>query len=445
VKPWTQSHGGEVWAYNTGLIDFSANINPLGPSKKALNSFKAGKVEHYPPPYSEVLRFRIAEYVGLNDENVTLCNGSIELVKDFCSLFLNKTDGALILEPTFSEYERFSKVYGKDSEHLLPELKYTHTGDEVISSVDENTRIIFICRPNNPTGFAMPEEGLRAILDFTASQDVYVFLDEVFIEFSLQKSLAPLVNEFRNLFVLRSFTKFFALPGLRIGYGIGSPEIIEKLNEIKPPWNINIFAHDAALASLKDKQYMQRTKAAVSKEKKFLTKKLSEIGLRIYPSDANFLLLRYHWNAGEVKKDLLKMGLLIRDCSNFYGLDTRFIRVSVRRREDNLLLIKALKKHLESVVERGRDCEYYPCHFEGQDCTFCFCPFYPCKDGERGRFITGKRGNLVWTCKDCVEIHKPVVVEKTLNLLGDCEVDLLGSEKLLTIMRKSMPDPSRER
>jgi histidinol-phosphate aminotransferase len=431
-------HGGEVWDFAKKPIDFSANINPLGLSPLALKALENWKIVHYPPPYPEKLKSKIADYVGVGVENVTIGNGSMELIKDVCCSFLKKKDATLILGPTFSEYKRFSKIFGKDAKELLPEKDFDYNVNEILRAIDENTRIIFICRPNNPTGSMMPEEGIRKILEFTKERGILLFIDEAFIEFSGARSLAPCIEEFENLFVLRSFTKFFALPGLRIGYGIGSARIIKKLEVLKSPWNINIFAHDAAITSLKDQTYVRKTKKFLEREKTFIKREVEKLGITAYASRANYFLLKYNWNSKEVKEELLLKGILIRDCSNFFGLDTRFIRVSIRNRVDNLKLVGALRNYLLFGMKRGRECKYYPCHFEDQDCTFCFCPFFPCEDNTKGEFIVGKKRGKVWTCKNCNDIHKLEIVEKISKNLGKNDLKVLDLKARLVVKNEVM-------
>jgi histidinol-phosphate aminotransferase len=422
------THGGEVWDYGLKPIDFSSNINPLGPSREALKALQSWKVEYYPPPYCPELKAEIAKYIGVKEKNITVGNGSMELIKDFCSTFLEKSNNTVVPEPTFSEYERYSKVFGKTVMQVLPEVEFEHSANEIIKAVDPDTKLIFLCRPNNPTGSAMPEEEVREVIEFVQKDDIMVFLDEAFIEFSALSSFAPFVEDYPNLFVMRSFTKFFAIPGLRVGYGVGSPEIINRLEDIKAPWSINIFAHDAAIASLRDRAFMTRSKKIIIREKKFLEKEIKKLGVRVFESNANFLLLQHNWNAKEVKKGLLEEGLLIRDCSSFYGLDARFIRICVRRRKDNKRLVDALGKQALIGVKKGVECSYFPCHFQGQDCTFCYCPLYPCGDEKLGRLIVGKKGKKVWTCKDCRRIHEPVNVEKIHRILGDKRIEDLDEK-----------------
>jgi histidinol-phosphate aminotransferase len=429
----TQPHGGEVWDYDPRPIDFSANINPLGPSKSALRALKSWKVNYYPPPSSDKLKREIAGYIGVKEDRITLGNGSVELIKDFCSIFLRKSDTSIILEPTFSEYERHSRIYGKRVKRVFANKGLEHSSKEVIAAFDDKTRIVFICRPNNPTGSALTESELEDVIEAARRDDILVFLDEAFIEFSDLRSYAPSVEDYPNLFVLRSFTKFYALPGLRLGFGIGTPGVIKKLEEIKSPWNVNIFAHDAALASLKDNSYAKRTKRHNKAEKAYLKREIERIGIKVYESHANFLLLSYNWNSKQVKQELLKEGLLIRDCSTYHGLNTRFIRISPRTRKDNLKLLAAIKKQAILGVKKGKECNYYPCHFEGQDCSYCFCPFYPCEDENLGSYIRGKNRKVVWTCKNCRHIHEPHIVKKITAFLGDKEIEGFDMKKRLEI------------
>ncbi len=433
-------HGGDYWDHDLGTIDFSANINPLGPSKRALKTIEKWKINFYPPPYSPRLRSAVAGGLGVGEDCITLGNGSIEVLRDFCSRFLDKANTALIAGPTFSEYARFASVYGRGARYVLASEDncFQHRAEDIISSVDVSTKVIFICRPNNPTGSVMAEEDLTRVLEFAQEKDIYLFLDEAFIEFSQSRSLAPMVEKWDKLFVLRSFTKFYALPGLRIGYGVSNPGIIEDLERVKTPWTVNIFAHDAALESIRDKVYFEKTKKLIEKERRFLASEISNLGVKVYPTDANFLLLKYNWNSRDVKTELLKEGLLIRDCSTFNGLDTRFIRVSVRGRKDNLMLVKALEKQVKRGMRKGRECEYYPCHFEGQDCTYCFCPFYPCEDERLGKNIVGKKGTRVWSCKDCRWIHEAETVRKIQTLLGEDDIEELSRERRLEIKEKAM-------
>jgi threonine-phosphate decarboxylase len=434
------THGGEVWNYGELLIDFSSNINPLGPSKAVQKELQPWKIGHYPPSDSKDLRVETANYLGVNVDNIILGNGSVELIKDFCSIFLEKKDSVVIAEPTFSEYERYARIFGGDLNFILPQRDFKLTSTDVINGITEDTKAIFLCRPNNPTGEAIPTADVRRLLEFSMERGIFVFLDEAFIEFSSLESFALLVNIFNNLFVLRSFTKFFAIPGLRVGYGVGNPNLISKLDMIRTPWNVNIFAQDAAIASLKDKKYSKRTKKFVEKEKIFLTRKIRELGIKVYDSKANFLLLRHEWNSRELKKALLREGLLVRDCSEFHGLDTRYIRIGIRQRGENQRLIEALKKHIIRDVKKGADCKYYPCHFSGMDCTFCFCPFYPCLDEKRGSFIVGKRGTKVWTCKECAEIHDPKKVKLILSQSMAEEIENLSKKERQKIKTSVMTD-----
>jgi len=409
-------------------LDFSSNINPLGPSDRVLGCLDKKKIEHYPPAYSPLLRKKIAGYLNVNVENITVGNGSAELIKDFCSTFLSREKSAVVLEPTFAEYSRFAKIYGKNVTHILPNTEFCFTNEDVLKTLNTDNGLIFICRPNNPTGHSIPENDLDTIIEHAKKDNILVFLDEAFIEFSNIKSYTDRVNEFKNLFVLRSFTKFYAIPGLRAGYGVGSKEIISKLENQRVPWNVNTIAQDAAILSLSDKDYQLKTKNLISSEKEFLKKGIEELGIKVYDSKVNFLLLRHCWKSKNLKKRLLMEGLLIRDCSTFKGLDERYVRVSVRTRDDNKKLINSLDKALKEGIDKGENCYYYPCHFKGQDCTFCFCLFYPCMDKILGKMITGRHENKIWTCKNCNKIHTPRIVEALVEELKGEVVQGLDEE-----------------
>lgn len=433
-----QIHGGDVWSQKKRPIDFSANINPLGPPEAVKDVLGSWKMEYYPPADPIQLKKRIAEKLGVKAENITTGNGSIEILKDFLAQFLERGK-ALILEPTFSEYHRLTTGFKGNTHRLLPDRGLEHSKSSIMSMISPDTRMIFLCRPNNPTGHSLSRDIVHDLLDYCEEKGVFLFLDEAFIEFSDDESLTPLVREYDRLFVLRSFTKFYAIPGLRAGYGVGSPEVIRRLEEIKTPWNLNIYAHDAVIACLDEKDYAKRSRDLIKTEKRYLEHEISSLGIKVYPSKANFLLLRYNWNSRDVMSNLLKKGILIRECSNFYGLDTRYIRVCVRGRVENQELIKALGEEVKKGIKKGAECAYYPCHFQGQDCTFCYCPIYPCAEEDLGTWIIGKRGTRVWSCKGCQATHRRDAVKEIKVALGgniDEPLDSGDREKFFDIIKR---------
>ncbi len=355
-------HGGEIWdvVNKTGLsredvLDFSSNINPLGPSQKAIESIKSnfGQIPFYPDPDSVTLREAIAHHFkGISRWNVIVGNGSTELIYLFADVFMEKDDVALIPAPTFSEYERAAKKAGARPKHIkLTQSFQVETGS--FTREMQGTKAVFLCNPNNPTSILMSRTDLTEIIEKALEENALVFLDEDFMEFVDEEKRFSLVGEverYPNLFVLRSFTKFFGLTGLRVGYGIASEEIIKILSTTKTPWNVNCLAQVAALATLDDKEHSNRTSELVKGERAFLAREVSGISVfKAYPADANFFFIDIRqsgFTAARLKEKLLEYGVLIRDCTSFTGIDEYYIRVAVKTRRENEKLLEALKKIL---------------------------------------------------------------------------------------------------
>ncbi|MFN3527924.1 MAG: pyridoxal phosphate-dependent aminotransferase, partial [Candidatus Altarchaeaceae archaeon] len=258
---------------------------------------------------------------------------------------LNKKFDVIIPVPTFSLYEKYSKIFHANVKYIFlkEENEFSFDIEEIYKKISKNTRIIFLCSPNNPTGKSISNEILKIVEE---NPKIYFFIDEAFIEFSDNKSLCEYVNNFENLFVSRSMTKFFSLAGLRIGYGIGNKKIIRKLLKRKVEWNVNSLAQIAGIESLKDFEYIQKSKILLKEEKKKFFDALSNINkLKVYPSDANFFLINLKsLKARYVKKKMLENGILIRDCSNFKGLDDNYIRACVNNTENNEKFVNIIKK-----------------------------------------------------------------------------------------------------
>ena len=358
-------HGGEVWdiANETGLrledvLDYSSSINPLGPSPRALDAIKTsfGQVPFYPDSDSSVLREAIARRFGLGKGNVVIGNGSTEPIYLFAEVFMNAGDRAVIVEPTFGEYERAVRKVGGRVKHVVLGRGFEFDAD-VVKRHLRGAKAVFLCNPNNPTSMLVRRGELIEVLEAAKSLNVLVFLDEDFIEFvdeEKQYSLVGEVERFPNLFVLRTFTKFYGLTGLRIGYGVASEEVVEVLCRAKMPWSVNCFAQAAALAALADKEHARRTREVVRVERKFLMRKLSEIAsFKVYPADANYIFFdvrKSGFTAAQLKARMLERGMLIRDCSSFWGLDEFYVRVAVRTRQENKRLVAAFREVLRSTA-----------------------------------------------------------------------------------------------
>ena len=353
-------HGGEVLdaAGKSGfkrdeILDFSSSVNPLGPSKRALEAAKNGfkEIPAYPDSNSNVLRQAIAgHFSGLTKNNVICSNGSTELMYLFADTFMRCGDKAVIPAPTFSEYGNAIRRAGE-----LPKFVKLNKDFNIDAAPMERemrgAKIVFLCNPNNPTSLLIPKQTLTRLLDKALEQNTLVFLDEDFLEFvENEKDLSMISNikEYPNLFILRSFTKIFGLTGMRIGYGIASEEIVEALLRAKIPWNVNCLAQVAAVAALSDVEHLRVTHDLIKKEKAQLTDELRQIeGFKIYPPDANFFFIDMHktgLTAAELAGRLLEEGILIRDCTSFQGIDQYFIRIAVKTRAENKKLIEAIKQ-----------------------------------------------------------------------------------------------------
>jgi len=357
-------HGGEVLdaSDKSGfkreeILDFSSSVNPLGPSKKALeaakNSFK--EIPAYPDSNSNELRQAIADHFnGLSKNNVIVGNGSTELMYLFAETFMKKGDTAVIPAPTFGEYESAVRKTGETPKFVKLDKNFNVEAD-VFAREMAGAKIVFLCNPNNPTSILIPTETLKGIIEEALAQDSLVFLDEDFLEFVENEQALSMINKIKaypNLFILRSFTKIFGLTGLRVGYGIASEEIINVLLCAKIPWNVNCLAQAAAVVALKDEEHLRVTRELIKNEKAFLSTELEKIkSFKVFPPDANFFFIdirKSGLTATELKNKLLRQGILIRDCTSFRGLDEYFIRVAVKTREENGRLIEALKRTVKN-------------------------------------------------------------------------------------------------
>jgi threonine-phosphate decarboxylase len=357
-------HGGEVFeaAGKSGLrreeiLDFSSSVNPLGPSKKALEAARKAfsEIPAYPDSNSNELRQAIAgHFTEINKNNVVVGNGSTELMYLFAEAFLRKDEIALIPAPTFGEYESAVRKRGETAKFVKLDRNF-NINTETFNREMADAKIVFLCNPNNPTSMLIPNQTITAIVDRAMEQDTLVFLDEDFLEFVENEKTLTLIGKIKrypNLFILRSFTKIFGLTGLRVGYGIASEEIINVLSCAKIPWNVNCLAQAAAVEALKDEEHLRATRELIKKEKGQLLAELGKFGsFKVYPADANFFFINIRktgLTATELAGKLLAQGILIRDCTSFRGLDQYYVRVAVKTHHENKCLIDALTRTVKN-------------------------------------------------------------------------------------------------
>ena len=342
------------------MFEFSGPINFLGPSPKAVEAVKqnAKLIRFYPDPNPVEFKSEIAKYVGhgVEEENIILGNGSIELIYTITEI-LPRGFKSLIPVPSFSEYEKAALRVGGEAVFVqLPENFALET-EKIKRAVTGDTKIMCICNPHSPSGTLYSKETVLDLVDFCHKKDVIFSVDENYIEFAekgQETTLAGMVKEYENLFVIRSVTKFYGMPGIRLGYGIAAPDLINKLENVRLPWSINGLAGVATLAAFKDTEFIENTKSTIAKERAQFAKNLSEIeGLHVYPSVTNFLLVKIlnrKITSTKLKELLAKERILIRDCCTFVGLDDSYFRVTVRSAKDNQKLTETIKQTLSKSI-----------------------------------------------------------------------------------------------
>jgi len=465
------SHGGEIYKIDTlfdldSLLDFSTNINPFVPLELFKRAYldSIDQVSRYPDSKSTLLKEELVKYFEnkITAENLIIGAGSEELISIFCSMFIDSGDEVIVYQPTFTEYAwaiqknegTIINVYRKPKNNF--QLEY----DPIISQITSKTKIIFICNPNNPNGLLDPFEKLEKIIKTASENNILVFLDEAFIEFTGESnSFVNKIALFDNLFVCRSFTKFFGIPGLRIGFGVSNANIINYIKNGQVLWPVNCVAQRVAQEILRSKKFIDKSLNFFSEELKFVVSELKKIkGLKVYPTNTNYILIntrKIGVIASIIKELLLKEKILIRDCSNYEGLNGYYIRICIKSRELNLKLISSLKKIFRPQMhEKGlilinkamrekkstgidKKCDYYPCHTGLEDCTFCYCPFYPCYQSDTGGFekIHSKTGGFIWACSSCIFPHKKENAKMILNGLIELGQDFesISKEKLMKL------------
>ena len=342
-------HGGLNLSQSTDsqIIDFSSNISPVGIplTVKKLLKKNIENIKHYPDSGSSDVISSLKKYTKLEKSNLIVGNGAIEILYNFCFAFLSKKTKVLIPIPTFQEYETVSKLNECQISYFKT-MNLSENLDIFISKIPKNG-CVFICNPNNPTGNLLLKNQLLQIIKKAKKLSTIIFLDECFIEMvpESNESVISYVKKYKNLFVLRSLTKSFALPGIRIGYAAGSKEIIDILQKIKIPWSVNLLAQDAADIALKNKSYLDKSNSIIKKELIFLINKINKLnGFDCNSSSTNFILIKIKKNSTQLQKKLLEHKILIRDCKNFRGLDNHHVRIAVKSHKDNLKLVNALEK-----------------------------------------------------------------------------------------------------
>jgi threonine-phosphate decarboxylase len=353
------THGGNVWAASKKwgilpeeFLDYSANINPLGPSPEGIRAIQ-GSLQlliHYPEPTGEKLKIALGQYLQLSPKNLVLGNGGSELIYLMGRMFGQKR--VLRLAPGFSEYGEGIENPEICEISLEARQQFRIPTQEIISHIQTDD-LIFLGNPNNPTGTLFPRSELLEVVKQAEKMKAVVVVDEAFMDFVGDRSISlrELARENERLIVIGSLTKFFAIPALRLGYAVATAKNALKMEQLLPPWRINTLAEAAAVASLKDLEYIAETIRLIKEERPFLMAGLSQIsGLDTYPSACNFILIdveRTGCSSVELQQRLGPEGVLIRECGSFNNLSPYYFRVAVKTRQENQRLLNVLQKVLE--------------------------------------------------------------------------------------------------
>ena len=366
-------HGGNIFQFAHeqriepyDVIDFSANINPLGPSQHGLSALESQLryISHYPDATNDDILNAIADIYGMNKNQIVVGNGAAELLYAICRL--PGYTGAFVPAPGFSEYKaalEASRIPVRDiyyrpreDEHGKPYFEVPYLALETFAAElkgQDGRIIVFLGNPNNPDGTLLDKNHIRTIASMLKDANSLLVIDESFIDFvgndTLQDneySMRSLVNEFDNIIVVHSFTKFYAVPGLRIGAAFSNPLIIEQLNSFIPTWSVNTLAQSYTEAALNDVEYVKRTKQVLHEEQLFMYNSLDTInGITVYPPSANFILFHIEQEgitAESINEALKKYNMIVRNCDSYMGLNNQWVRVAIKDHGTNVKLVEKL-------------------------------------------------------------------------------------------------------
>ncbi len=338
-------HGGDIYGNPNVKLDFSVNTNPLGLPDKVRQALisHVDQYTRYPDPECRELCAAIAGYEAVPEEMVLCGNGAADLIYRLC--YALKPRRALVCAPTFSEYERALEQAGCEAlYHTLEAGNQFALSNEIEHCLDPDIDMLFLCHPNNPTGRLIPADLMERILYRARETATRVIVDECFLEFTDGVSFKKYLSAMPTLVVLKAFTKIYAMAGLRLGYLLtADEELLNKANAAAQCWSVSVPAQVAGVAALTCQGWQDKTRCLVVEERSFLSENLEKLGITVFPSDTNYLLLR---SERPLYVPLLQEGILIRSCENFKGLNASYYRIGIKTRSQNECLIQALKEIL---------------------------------------------------------------------------------------------------
>lgn len=345
-------HGGDVAGfvaeYGYEPLDFSANVNPLGTPDEVRRAVvdALDKADRYPDPLCRELRGAIAAQEGMREEQVLCGNGAADLI--YRVVYARKPRRALVPAPTFSEYERALDAAG------CAVQRYDLCADNgfavdagLLERIDGDLEMLFLCNPNNPTGVVIEPALIEQIQKRCAEKGMLLVIDEcfnAFLDVPKRHSAVPAVRDNKDLLILKAFTKMYGMAGIRLGYAIGDPQLLDAMWRAGQPWAVSALAQAAGIAALRQTDFVAETRELVAAERAYLCRELTALGVQVVAGEANFLLFRARRE--DLYERLRQRGILVRDCANFPGLTKGYYRVAVRARTDNQTLIETLREVL---------------------------------------------------------------------------------------------------
>lgn len=333
------------------IIKLGSNENPWGPSPKAMKAIEdeIKSINRYPESQLHELVSEIAEYSGVKDSQVIIGgDGADEIIDVLAKTFIDDGDEFIVPLPSYMYYEYLLNQYGAKPVYAKWDLDENKLDAESIYNlITSKTRMIFLCSPNNPTGTLIDKEILIDIA--RKNPDILIIIDEAYFEYS-EVTNKDLINEYDNIFIIRTMSKVLGLAGMRIGYGLACEEIIEYMHRIKPVFSLTRLSFVAALNTFRDKEYIEDSIKKGIESRQYLHDELSKIdGLKVFPSKSNFMLIGIKdtgFTASQLALELMKRGIIVRDCTSFKGLDEYWIRISICTLEEDKKFINVLKEVL---------------------------------------------------------------------------------------------------
>ena len=366
-------HGGNIFQFAHEqriepyeVVDFSANINPLGPSQRGLDALNAQLryISHYPDATNDDVLNAIADTYGMDKHQIIVGNGAAELLYAICRL--PGYTGAFVPAPGFSEYKEAleaSKIPVRDifyrpreDDNGKPYFEVPYLALETFAAElkgQDGRIIVFLGNPNNPDGTLLDKDHIRTVASMLKDANSLLVIDESFIDFvgndplqDNEHSIRSLVNEFDNIIVVHSFTKFYAVPGLRIGAAFTNETLITQLQQYIPSWSVNTLAQAYTKAALNDVDYIKRTKQELNEERAFMYNALDAIeGITVYPPSANFILFQVNQEgitANDINEELKKYNMIVRNCDSYVGLTNHWVRIAIKDHDTNIKLVDKL-------------------------------------------------------------------------------------------------------